>query len=186
MWSDSQGHKEVNVSDGEIRTHVPASQTRVLSIISHFLFVGNPAYGNKLPGSWTSCPHSAGTAGASSQVPSAKMSDLFLSLSSCRGNPREWKWVRNRLLWSRGFASPPWTWRVGSGEGKSQIAWNSLSGLSLDLASWGESGARREGLTWDLLEQRDAWASFPAEPGRAVSLPKHTFRNKESEAGRKR
>lgn len=38
------------------------------------------------------------------QAPSAKMSDLFLSLSSCRGNPWEWKWVRNRLLWSRGFA----------------------------------------------------------------------------------
>ena len=29
----------------------PAFQTRILSIISHFLFVGNPAYENKRPGS---------------------------------------------------------------------------------------------------------------------------------------
>ena len=82
----------------------PASQARILSIISHFLFVGNPANKNKRPGSWTSCPHSAGTAGASSASSQCQDADLFLSLSSCRGNPWEWKWVRNRLLWSRGFA----------------------------------------------------------------------------------
>lgn len=31
-------------------------------------------------------------------VSDAKVLDLFLSPSSCRGNPWAWKWVRNRLL----------------------------------------------------------------------------------------
>lgn len=148
MWSDSQGHKEVNV---RLEPMFLPPKPEFSPLYHIFCLLGTQPMGTS---SQAPEPH-AHTLQALlellPQVPSAKMSDLFLSLSSCRGNPWEWKWVRNRLLWSRGFASPPWTWRVGSGEGKSQIAWNSLSGLSLDLASWGESGARRrEGLTWDL------------------------------------
>lgn len=96
----------------------PASQTRVLPIVSHFPFFGNPAYENKLPGSWISCLQPCRHSWSFfPKFPVPRCQIYFCLPPPAEVIPGNGSGLETDYSDPGALFSPPWTWWGGGGPG---------------------------------------------------------------------